>query len=259
MTFVLAAFVSGAMFLLVTGGRPASLSDRVGLYLLVPNRTESENRVAARGVAAPWLPAAIGGGLIGALAAQGDLFLAGGGRSVPALVIVGAVGGYFVWSVRRTNAQQRKARRFQLELPVVSDAIALHVVAGDSVSSALARVAAQMHGVAIEEIRAVLALVNRGEGLAEALLEASRVTAHKDGRRLYDLLGHAHESGGRLATMLSELAVDLRAGIERGLSAEGGKRAVAAYGPVLALMVPTALLFLLYPTLLGLRELTGTQ
>jgi hypothetical protein len=116
-----------------------------------------------------------------------------------------------------------------------------------------------MTGVAVEELRTVAEAAGAGTGLAEALLAASRTTAHKDGRRLYDLLGHAHESGGRLATMLAELAVDLRAGIERDLSAEGGKRAVATYGPVLALMVPTALLFLLYPTLIGLRELSGTQ
>jgi hypothetical protein len=75
---------------------------------------------------------------------------------------------------------------------------------------------------------------------------------------MYDLLAHAHESGGRLATMLTELALDLRAGIERDLSSEGGKRAVASYGPILALMVPVALLFLLYPTLIGLRSLSGT-
>jgi hypothetical protein len=116
-----------------------------------------------------------------------------------------------------------------------------------------------MTGVTVEELSAVLDGLDDGGGLASSLTAAGRTSAHKDGRRLYDLLGHAHESGGRLATMLAELAVDLRAGIERDLSAEGGKRAVASYGPILALMVPTALLFLLYPTLFGLRELSGTQ
>jgi hypothetical protein len=64
-------------------------------------------------------------------------------------------------------------------------------------------------------------------------------------------------TGGRLSDALAELARDLRAGLERDVSAEGGKRALASYGPVLALMVPVALLFLLYPTLVGLRELAG--
>ena len=47
--------------------------------------------------------------------------------------------------------------------------------------------------------------------------------------------------------------------LERDITEQGGKKAVAAYGPVLALMVPTALAFLLYPTLVGLQGLAGTQ
>jgi hypothetical protein len=45
--------------------------------------------------------------------------------------------------------------------------------------------------------------------------------------------------------------------MERDLTTESGKAMVTTYGPVLALMVPTALLFLLYPTLIGLRSLGG--
>ncbi|KAA3635924.1 MAG: hypothetical protein DWP92_10280 [Armatimonadetes bacterium] len=132
-------------------------------------------------------------------------------------------------------------------------------MAGDWVSSGIRAVIAEMDGGAVDELTEVITLQDEGEGLASSLLLVARTSAHKDGRRLYELLGHAHESGGRLAVMLGELAIDLRAGLERDLSAEGGKRAVATYGPVLALMVPTALLFLLYPTLVGLKELSGTQ
>ena len=256
---VAAALVAGSVFLLVTGGSTMTLADRLAVYLIPSDQREPRRERGHRSVSTPWLPAALVGGLVGALLAQGDLFLAGAGRSVPALTIVGAAGGYLLWSVRVTNARERRSRRLRFELPVVADAVALHVVAGDSVSAAIDQVLETMQGVAVDELREVSEAVGAGVGLAEALLVASRTTAHKDGRRFYDLLGHAHESGGRLATMLAELAVDLRAGIERDLSAEGGKRAVATYGPVLALMVPTALLFLLYPTLIGLRELAGTQ
>jgi hypothetical protein len=65
-------------------------------------------------------------------------------------------------------------------------------------------------------------------------------------------------TGGRLADALGDLAIDYRAALERDLMSEGGKRAIATYGPVLVLMVPTALVFLIYPTLLGLRALSGT-
>lgn len=245
-----------AVFLIVAGGTNTLLADRLGQYLMPSGATERDVDEPSRTF--PWMVSVVVGGLIGVLFAQGDLFVAGSGRSVPALAVLGSVAGYFVWSFRRTNAKERRARRLRFELPVVADAIALNVVAGASVSTAIRTVSHEMVGVAVDELTQVSEREDAGDGLASALLLASRNSAHPDGRRLYDLLAHAHVSGGRLATMLSELAVDLRAGIERDLSAEGGKRAVASYGPVLALMVPVALLFLLYPTLLGLRALSGT-
>lgn len=257
MTIVAAGLAAVAVFFMAVGRPTEALADRLGKYLMSESPPRDSVLPIQRG--APWLPSVVGGGLVGALVAQGDLFLSGTGRSVPALTLVCAAAGYFLWSTRRTNALQRRSRRLRFELPVVADAIALHVVAGDSVSSAIRAVIAEMDGVAVDELTEVITLQDEGEGLASSLLLVARTSAHKDGRRLYELLGHAHESGGRLAVMLGELAIDLRAGLERDLSAEGGKRAVATYGPVLALMVPTALLFLLYPTLVGLKELSGTQ
>lgn len=256
MTYFVATMVAGGVFLIVVGGTRSVLADRLGQYLM-PEQADNNEVDVRQSRGAPWLVSVVCGGLVGALLAQGDLFLAGAGRSVPALTCIGAGAGYFIWSFRRTNAKERRARRLRFELPVVADAIALHVVAGASVSSAIRTVKDEMVGVAVDELGGIVGREDAGDGLAASLLVASRTTLHPDGRRMYDLLAHAHESGGRLATMLSELAIDLRAGIERDMSSEGGKRAVASYGPILALMVPVALLFLLYPTLLGLRALSG--
>lgn len=256
MTVVVAIVAAVAVYFIVTGGAAVSLPDSLGRYLLPQ---QEENVVPHRAIRdAPWMVSVVAGGLTGALASQGDLFISGTGRSAPLLTLLGASGGYFVWSTRRTNAQARKARNLRFELPIVADAIGLHVVAGDSVSQSIQSVTNDMTGIAVGELASVLERQEEGSGLMESLREAGETTAHPDGRRLYDLLAHAHESGGRLAIMLAELSVDLRAGIERDLTAEGGKRAIATYGPVLALMVPTALLFLLYPTLLGLRALSGS-
>ena len=259
MTVFAAAWAGIGVYLAVSPASHGAMNERLGMYLMPPAQADAPADRTARTTLAemPWLPWAVTGGLIGTMVAQGDLFLVGPGRSVPGLAILGAGAGYFVWSFRRTNAAERKARRLRLELPIVADAIALHVMAGTSISSSMRAVGDQMVGVAVAEIREIVAREDEGDGLAASLLTASRTTAHPDARRLYDLLGHAHESGGRLAGMLAELAIDLRSGIERDLSSEGGKRAVASYGPVLALMIPTALLFLLYPTLIGLRALSG--
>lgn len=256
MSLVIAIVAAISVYLIVSGGVSTSLADSLGRYLMP---ADAEPAASPRTTwSTPWVASALMGGFIGALAAQGDLFISGTGRSAPLLTLLGAAGGYFVWSSRRTNARTRKARNLRFELPIVSDAIALHVVAGDSVNHSIRLVTQDMTGIAVSELEGVLSRQEEGAGLTESLRVAGEVSAHHDGRRLYDLLAHAHESGGRLATMLAELSVDLRAGIERDLTAEGGKRAIATYGPVLALMVPTALLFLLYPTLLGLRALSGS-
>ena len=204
----------------------------------------------------PWVVAGV---VLGLLVAQGDLLPGGVERPPVLLGLLGGAGGWVVWSVRRTNAGERRSRSFRLEVPVLADALALQVVSGESVSSAMLHVVELTDGVGSEEFVAALARVDEGAemGLAESLMTAADMSAHEDGRRLYELLAHAHVSGGRLADALIELASDLRSEVERDLTAESGRRMVATYGPVLMLMVPTALAFLLYPTLMGLRVLAG--
>jgi Flp pilus assembly protein TadB len=140
---------------------------------------------------------------------------------------------------------------------VVADALAMQIVSGESVSTATGRVASSTTGVASDELDAALFEAEHERSFPEALVEAGKSSAHADGRRLYETLAHAHMAGGRLSESLTNLSADFRASLERDLMSEGGKRAIASYGPILALMVPTALLFLLYPTLLGLRALSG--
>jgi tight adherence protein C len=141
------------------------------------------------------------------------------------------------------------------ELSVVAEAIAMHVMAGESVVTSIGRFVSDARGVAAEELRAALDDVDRGSGTAEALTTAARCTVEPEASRLYLALGHAHVSGGRLGAVLTDLAVDYRAALARDLAAEGGRRSLATYGPVLGLMVPVTLLFLLYPTIQGLRGL----
>ncbi|MCL1594529.1 MAG: type II secretion system F family protein [Actinomycetia bacterium] len=256
MMWVAAGTAAAAVFFALTRGVQRRLTATVRAYLVEPENPEDVPS-GGRLRDLSFLPSVIAGGFAGLLLAQGDLFLTGPGRSAPALGFLGAVGGWFVWSIRRTNVAQRRSTRLRHELPIVADVIALHTLAGESVASSIAAVADQTTGVMAEELEKALEYHGSGAGLAEALVDARGITAHPDAQRLYDVLIHAHGSGGRLAGALQDLAIDYRAGIANDLTSEGGRRAITSYGPVLALMVPTALLFLLYPTLLGLRALSG--
>lgn len=256
LTVWVAAILAGLSVFMIASRRRSGLAQRLEPYL---SESEVAPRAGARDLShlasvAPWV---IVGVLIGVLLAQGDLFIAGPGRSLPALAVLGGAAGWLAWSAHRSTLRQRRADSLRFELPVITDAVAMQIVSGESVSTAIFNVCDATTGVATDELNAALQATDGNRSLQEALIDASRSSAHADGRRLYETLSHAHEAGGRLGESLANLSADFRASIERDLTAEGGKRAIASYGPVLALMVPTALLFLLYPTLLGLEALSG--
>jgi tight adherence protein C len=270
---VAAALMAGVGILLITTTRSsANLSTRIGRYLRPePHRNETdmdsrrEQPLADAGLR--WSrselllrrsAAAVAGAVVGILVAQGDLFVQGPGRSVLPLAALGAATGWLIFGMWLSTRRERRARRLRFELPVVTDAISLHIIAGESVATAVRRFAEQSSGVASEEITVALDEVASGRGIAEALQRNVRRTADPEAGRLYTLLAHAHDTGGRLADSLGELGADYRAALARDVTAEGGRRALTTYGPILALMVPVTLLFLLYPTIAGLRSLAGT-
>jgi tight adherence protein C len=194
-----------------------------------------------------------GGALAGAVA--GALLAAAGPASPVVLVALGAAAGTVGHRAVESSRRQRRGRLLAQELPTVADTIALHIRAGESVSMALHRFVSSGRGVAADELRAALAAED--EGLAMALRNAASTSAHPEAARLYDLLGYAHRTGGRLADALGSLAAAYRSDLADAVTAEGARRSLAVYGPILALMVPVTLVFLMYPTLAGLRALAA--
>ncbi|MEN8113626.1 MAG: type II secretion system F family protein [Actinomycetota bacterium] len=271
MSIAVALVLGVGIFLVVHGARGAALVDRVGRYLrpsitVAPLAVDPVDRSPAADAGLGWSRAeyvvrrsatAAAGALVGILLAQGDLFVEGPGRSMLPMAALGAAAGWLGLGMWISTRKEQRARRLRFELPVVTDALALHVLAGESVATALQRYARDSTGVAADEIRVTLAEITAGRGVSEALQRSTHRTADPEAARLYTLLAHAHDTGGRLADALGDLGSDYRAALARDLTAEGGRRALTTYGPVLALMVPVTLLFLLYPTLVGLRSLAG--
>jgi len=269
---VLAALMVAAGIIAITFARTrAGLSERVGRYLHPEPHTETDTDtpgtlfpLANAGLS--WsrremfirrAAAASIGAVVGALMAQGDLFVQGPGRSTISLMGLGAAAGWLAFGAWISTRKEQRSRRLRFELPIVTDALSLHVIAGESVAIAIQGYVDESTGVAAEEFRVALDDVSSGAGIAEALQRNSRRSADPEAARLYTLLAHAHDTGGRLADVLADLGTDYRAALARDLTAEGGRRALTTYGPVLALMVPVTLLFLIYPTLAGLRSLAG--
>jgi len=269
MTYLAAGIAATGAFL-VAVGRRRRLGDGIGRYLrpVVPETpragaTATQLRLWRAGLS--WsaseyrlrrLAAAFAGLLTGLLIAQGDLVVADRPGAMVALALAGAAAGTVGVGAWVTSRCDRRGRRLQEELPTVADALALGVLAGDSIAGAMESFEESARGVAASELSRALAAYHDGAGLPEALIRLGGETVHSGATRLYTVLANAHGTGGRLAETLADLAADYRATLARDLTAEGGRRALSTYGPILALMVPVALLFLMYPTLVGLRQLS---
>jgi tight adherence protein C len=261
MTIVATAAAATAVFLLFTRRPRDRLGRHLAAYLLgsspedeqIPDAVGSPRAVDVRRRAAAAAAGAVVGGLLGASAAPGSP-----GRTIAGMALAGAGSGFLFVGVAATRRRDARRRSLRQELPTVADALALHVLAGESVPTAIERFCREASGVAAGGLSAVLARHRDGTGLPAALSEAARSTDHPDAARLYEALAHAHHTGGRLADGLAALAADFRAAIGREIVAEGGRRALATYGPILALQIPVTLLFLMYPTLVGLGELSAT-
>lgn len=262
MNALAALCTAGALFLLATAGGRAPLGERLSVYLAPAAGASSSADSPRRGRRFPdallsRLGVALAGAAAGWLAASDHLFLSAPPGAAPALMGLGAAAALLGQRVARRRAEEKRALHLRRELPTVADTLALSVLAGEPVGGAVERFAATSRGVAAQELAAIADEHRAGRGLPEALTRAAAATAHAEAGRLYELLGHAHRTGGRLADALAELAVDYRAALARDLTAEGGRRALATYGPILALMVPVTLLFLMYPTLTGLAALSS--
>lgn len=261
MNVVAALAAAAAVFLVTTRPGSSALPDRLALYLAPrglgpesgPSRRERPFSALAVRSAVAAAVGAVAGSLLGMSAAEASSL-----RSVAGMGLAGAGAGFLAVKVSATQRGAARRRSLRQELPTAADAIALHVLAGESVPSAIERFCDEAGGVVAEDLAAVLRRHRSGTTLPEELAAAARAAEHPDAARLYEALAHAHHTGGRLADGLAALAADFRAAIARDLVAEGGRRALATYGPILALQIPVTLLFLMYPTLVGLGDLSTT-
>lgn len=269
MTFWLLPVLTAVGVLLIVIPKPApSLSERVGRYLepaRVPARDHHQaiaSRLSKAGLTwtyAEWrlrnIMAAATGAMVGLLIARGDMFIAGPERSAPGLALTGAFAGvlfFRMWVTRRT---ERRSQQLKEELPLLTDTLLIQIMSGESIIQAIERMVSVGAGVGTGELARALSRYRSGESITDSLEQAANDTAQPEARRLYDLLATGHHTGGRLAGHLIELSRDYRATLERELITEGGKRAVAVYAPILGLMIPVTLIFLVYPALAGLRQL----
>ena len=268
----------------VPGRRRAGLAERLGPYvgaggdvLPAPVRVAAvvdrvlgggesvRRRLAALGdprsvldVRVEQVRAAVAGSAIGALV--GALGTVATGRSPLPTILLLALAGVPAGVVGRELALTRQVRRRQAtvlaEFPVVAELLALAVTAGEGPVGALDRVCRLTGGVLSADLGAALTRVRAGAPHApprEDLRDpgVTVLTRFVVGR----LVGV--DRGTPLADVLRAQAADVRAAGRRELLEAGGRREIGMLVPVVFGVLPTTVLFAIYPGLVAVSALTG--
>ena len=165
------------------------------------------------------------------------------------LVVGGGLAGVLVRDFALTHAVRRREQRMVAEFPTVAELLALSVGAGEGAVGALERVARPCQGELSAELRRTLADARAGATLVQALEGLAARTSLVSLARFVDGVAVAIERGTPLADVLRAQAQDVRDLGRRELMESGGKKEIAMMVPVVFLVLPVTILFLVYPSL----------
>jgi tight adherence protein C len=199
-------------------------------------------------------------GLAAGAAAAVAVSVVSGRWSAPVPVVL-AAGGALTGVLARDRALSRQVRRRQAavlaELPVVAELLALAVTAGEGLAGALDRVCRLTTGALPAELAGSLARVRAGTPLGAALADLRDRTGLPALSRFVDGVLVAVERGTPLAEVLRAQAADVREAGRRALLESGGRREIAMLLPVVFVILPTTVVFALYPGLVSIATLTA--
>ena len=197
-----------------------------------------------------------GGLALGAVLALGVLRTAVGAAPPPLLFLAFALAAGAAGALARDRALSRAVARRQAaivaEFPPVADLIALSVTAGEGPLGSLQRVATICRGELAEEFRRTVSDTRSGTPLVpalEALADRSGVSVL---RRFVDGLVVAVERGTPLADVLRAQAADVREASRHALIETAARKEVVMMIPVVFLVLPTAVVFAMFPGFYGL-------
>lgn len=197
---------------------------------------------------------AAGGSGIGILVA---LLLSRSATVSPPLVVVLALAatasGLLLPEQLLTQRARSRMRRVADELPTVLEFLSLALAAGETVRDALRRVARTGSGDLAEELGRVMADVEVGVPLTEALQRASAALELPALSRVVEQLVTALDRGSPLVEVLRAQAQDSRDDAKRELLEAAGRKEVAMLVPLVFLILPVTIVFALFPATLVLE------
>ncbi|MGN6326858.1 type II secretion system F family protein [Pseudolysinimonas sp.] len=198
------------------------------------------------------------GGAIGAAAGAGSSALLLRFTAVPviaaiAIAVVAAAMGLLAPEQMLARAARARLARMDAEYPTVVELLTLSLAAGEGVLDALRRVARVGSGELARELGIVVAEVNAGVALAEALTRRASLIGLPTLSRTVDQLVAALDRGTPLAEVLRSEAQDAREETKRAILEAAGKKEVAMLVPLVFLILPVTVLVAIWPGVMVLR------
>ena len=178
--------------------------------------------------------------------------------AVAVLLLLGApVLAFLVLEQQLAAASERWQRRLFLELPVVSEQLAMLLSAGFSLGSALNRLAARGDGACAADLQWVTGRIRQGLSEVDALREWADVARVAALDRLVPVLALNREAGD-LGRLISDEARNIRRDVQRELVATMERRGQQVWVPVTVATLVPGVIFLSIPFLEALSLFSGS-
>jgi Flp pilus assembly protein TadB len=173
------------------------------------------------------------------------------------LLLGAPVLAFLVVEQRLATASKRWQRRLFLELPVVSEQLAMLLSAGFSLGSALNRLATRGRGACAQDLQRVTGRIRQGLSDTQALREWAAVARLPALDRLVPVLALNREASD-LGRLISEEARAIRRDVQRGLVETMDRRDQQVWVPVTVATLVPGVIFLSIPFIEALRLFSGT-
>jgi tight adherence protein C len=198
------------------------------------------------------------GAALGGFGVAGLLVLTTTPPLIIALVVLVAAPclAYLLLELRLSSASKDWQRRLFLELPIVSEQLAMLMSAGFSLTAAMSRVAARGEGACAMDLRRVVARTRQGVGEAAALREWAEIAKVDAVERVVAVLA-LDKQASDLGRLLSEEARAVRRDVQRELVETVERRGEQVWIPVTVATLVPGTIFLAVPFMDALELFTG--
>jgi tight adherence protein C len=163
------------------------------------------------------------------------------------LAAIGFVVGATRWRGRVDTAIEQRREQARIELYTVNQLLAMRTRSGGGVVQAVQMVADRGAGIVAGDLRNAMRLHRGGLSVADACGRIAEITPEPYAARTYRLLATAEDRGTDLARALLALSTDVRDARRDALRRQAARRRAAMLIPIIGLMAPVMLLFIVAP------------